>query len=213
MAVRFEEGVFPYQPSEILHLRPIGRYHAHVDALLEQSAPAYLVEVGGENGDGELSLSAVYPAEVLAHKLLFALERGGVYPRHGAVEVEYSTVFYLRCGGYPSLIEPFVGEPHYVLVHAVLHGEQRHRLRLALHDALHERRAQSAFQRGYALDGGRKLAVVACEHHTRRPAYGYPARRLESLRRLVDEECAELHAFQQPACRPCERGCYHPCLA
>ena len=138
VTVGFEELVFLYQPPQILHLCAVGRYYAYVDALVEQPLFAYLAEVGYESGDGELGFLSVDAAEVLAHKLLLAFEFGRVYPRHWAVEVEYSAVFYLWCGGYLSVIEPLVGETHYLLVHTILIIEKRHHLWFTIYDALHK---------------------------------------------------------------------------
>ena len=95
------------------------------------------------------------------------------------------------------MIEPVGGETHDILIHTVLDLEQGDRLGMMVDDALHERLVESALHGCETLDGGRQLAVVARQNHTRGPADRNPAGRLKRLSRLVDEECTELHAVEQ----------------
>ena len=60
-----------------------------------------------------------------------------------------------------AVVEPVGGEFHDGIVHAVLHFEQGDGVGLILHDAFHERLAESLFHGLVALDGGWKLLVVA----------------------------------------------------
>ena len=90
---------------------------------------------------------------------------------------------------------------HDVVVHAILHLQQRHALRLVLDDTLHERLAQSTLHRGDALHRRRQLTVVAGEDDAVGPADGYPTGGLERLRGLVDEERGKLLTFKQTVSR------------
>ena len=104
------------------------------------------------------------------------------------------------------MIEPVGGEAHDLLVHAILHGEERHHLGLLLHDALHERLAQPALQSLIALHRGRQLTMVAGEDHAPGTANGNPAGCFKRLCGLVDEQRAELHAVQQAVGRADKSG-------
>ena len=205
--------VTAYQLAQILHLSPVRRDHAHVDPLVERPCAPDLCIIGAQGVDGELCLLLVYASEALAHKLFLCPRERRVDPLHRLVIVEYAAVLDLRRRLHLAAVEPVARKLHDVLVHAILHAQQRHRLGVVLHDALHERLAQSAAQGGDALHRRWQLTMVACKHHTRGAAHGNPAGSLQSLCRLVDEQRPKLHAVQQPVGCSRERGGYDTRLA
>ena len=133
-----------------------------------------------------------------------------VNPTERYVIVEYSPVSHLRSALHLSVIEPVRRETHDLFVHAVLGLQQPHHLGFLLRDVLHERHTKPCFQCGNAFYGGRKLTVVACEHHPVGSPYGYPACGFESLCRLVDEECVVFLTVKQFVCRTGQRRGNHP---
>ena len=68
---------------------------------------------------------------------------------------------------------------------------------MVFHDALHQRLAQSAFQGGDTLHGGRQLTMVAGKNHARGLADGNPAGGFEGLGSLIYKQGAEFHPLQQ----------------
>ena len=201
MSQRLEIGTLAQEATQQLHLRAVGRDDAHVESLVNHALSSQPLEILLQRVDGELRLGAVDASVGLPHHFLVSLEVHlcCVDPCHGRVEVEDAAVFHLGSTLHFSVVEPVAREAHDVVVHAVLHLEQRYHLRIAVHDALHESACQSAFYRLQALDGGRQLTVVAGEDYSVCLADGYPARRLERLCRLVDEESGKLHSLQHTA--------------
>ena len=219
---RFQALALLHEAAQILHLRPVGRYYAHVDALVEQPLLAYLGEILLKGEQRKLGLSLVDAPEALAHKPLavFLAGGGGLVavgrgrnPLHRSVVVEYATVLHLGSRHHLAMVEPLARKAHYGVVHAVLHGEQRHHVGLVLHYALHQRAPQAHLHGLVALHRGRQLAVVAGEHHPADAPHGYPAGGLKGLGGLVDEQRAELHAVEQAVGAAHKCGGDHPRLA
>ena len=96
-----------------------------------------------------------------------------------------------------SVIEIIAGEAHDFIVHAILYLQQGDGLRVHLNNALHQGLAKSSLQSRKALDGRRKLTMVASKDDTTDTAHGNPAGSLQGLSSFVDEQGAELLSFQQ----------------
>ena len=111
-----------------------------------------------------------------------------------------------------TMIKPLARELHYLLVHAILHLQQRYGLRLVLHNALHESLAQSSLQSHNAFHGWRQLAMVAGKYHASCLADGYPACSLKCLCCLVNEECGVFLAFEHTVGSSSKRGGDDTCL-
>ena len=172
-----------------MHLGTVGRDDTNVDALVQHALFANLLEIPLQRVERQLGLGFVDAPEALAHKLLggrraLVVDRG-LPPLYGNVVVQYATVFHRRRTLHLSVVEPVAGEPHNLFVHAILYLQQAHLVGMVLHDALHERLAQTGFQGGNALHRGRQLTMVARQYHARHLADGNPAGRFERLRRLI----------------------------
>ena len=102
---------------------------------------------------------------------------------------------------------------HDLVVHAILHPQQRHHLGFVLYDTLHERLVQSGTLGSHALHRGRQLTIIASQDDARHLADGYPAGGLKGLGCLVDEECPELHPLQQTVGTAHQRTGHDTCLA
>ena len=137
--------------------------------------------------------------------VLAQVDGRGVEPQDGGIALVDEAVGHLGRRAHLSLVEVVRAELHDLVVHAVLHLQQRDTLGLVLDDAFHEGRAQTALQSLKALDGGRQLAVVTSEDDAAGAADGYPAGRLERLGRLVDKEGAEFLAVEQFVSRTHQR--------
>jgi len=97
--------------------------------------------------------------------ILFWRRMGRLDPFYRHFPIEYSPVLHLWRGLHLALVKPFRGEPHDLVLHAILRLQECHTFGFVLHDALHEGLTESRFQRGDALHGGWQLAMVAGKHH------------------------------------------------
>ena len=140
MAEGFEEGVLLDQRAEVLYLCTIRRDDAHVDLLVEHASLADLHKIAAQHVEGEFCLALVHPPETVADKLLATFSRLALYgyPVYWDVIVENATVAHLWCTHHLAVVEPVGGEAHDLLVHPVLHLQQRHHCGLPLYDAFHE---------------------------------------------------------------------------
>ena len=137
----------------------------------------------------------------------------GVNPHQGVVNiVEQRAVAHLGRGLKLSVVEPFGRETHQRLVHAILHTQQPHHLRLAVCHLLHERAAQTTAHGLCTLHCGGQLLVVASQYHAVGLLQGYPAGGLECLCGFVDEQCVVVLSGKQLVGGTRKRAGYHAAL-
>ena len=73
MAVGFEEGPLLDEALQVLHLRPVGRDDAHVDAVVEDALLAHALEVDLQQAQCQVGLSFVDAPEGLSDELLLEI--------------------------------------------------------------------------------------------------------------------------------------------
>ena len=186
---------------QVLHLRTIGRDDAHIQPLVQHPRLADLLKILLQRLQRQLRLRPVEKGEAFWTMSLMGLISpigsigpispispiglSSVYPLHRHIEVEYRAVLHLGRTLHLVAIEPVAREPHNLLVHAILHLQQRHHLGLLLGNTLHKRLPQPRLQGSNALHRRGQLTMVASQDDARAAADGYPAGSLQGLCRLV----------------------------
>ena len=113
----------------------------------------------------------------------------GFYPHQRPIHlIQQAAILHFGSCHKFSVVEPFGRKAHQRFVHAVLHGEQTHRLGMPLRQRFHQGGSQSSAHGFHTLHRGRQLTVVAGQNHAVGFGHGNPAGGFECLRRFVDEE-------------------------
>ena len=101
---------------------------------------------------------------------------------------------------------------HNLFIHPILHRQQGHSFRFALHNTLHKSLVEPSLHCRNTLDSRWQLAVVTGEYHSRCPAHRNPTCCLKRLCRLVYEEGAKFHPVEQTVGTAHKSTCYYPRL-
>ena len=126
MPVRLIEFVLLDETTQVLHLCAIRRDDANVYPLFKNASLSDFCEVLLQLIQRQFCFYLVNTSKRFTDELFVDIEVGGVYPDHWQIIVQDATVLYLRSRLYFSAIEPVAGEPHDLLVHAVLHLQQQY---------------------------------------------------------------------------------------
>ena len=204
-----EHRTFLNLGAKILHLRLIGRNKSEIYALVDDALHAYALHIALQLCHKKVGFERIEATVAGTHGALGKVHIGGIYPLHGYVVIEYSTVAHLGCRYQISAIEPLRRKLHDVAMHAILGAQQCHSLRPPHSHTFHHGARQAAALCLIALDGGWQLAVVARQNHAVGFAHGYPSGCLECLTGFVDKERGEMLASEQRAVAAHKGRCHH----